>query len=347
MSGPSMARIVSKLRHGFTAIAVSASMCMLAWDAQACAPDTNNEISIPNRVYTSFNAGDVMVDWGAAGSAGYLEKCAPNQRGTFRYSASRASLGSTEGYETFPTSDPDIGMQVRYQYPRSRMSDGAPRWSDWMGLTEAGEEFTVVTHIGAELGTEYVMMNVEFRFIALADIAGTRRIATDQILHVEDLSFGTTLHQKFYSGFELYAPRTASCWFASVEDAVTLPLTHTMMLTKEGDVGPSKGFQWSFRCDYGNLGATEAIGIEYTAGTTVTDADDGRMSVTGGAQGVDLQVRRWNGSSMVPVTLKSKAWVRRDEVAGTEELEVRYIRNADPLKPGPANGSLKIYIEPW
>ncbi|WP_353075243.1 fimbrial protein [Stenotrophomonas sepilia] len=304
-------------------------------------------IDVASRVYTSHAAGSIIADWAEVGTSNYLEKCTPNQRGTFGISANEPSVGSSGGYETFPTSDPGIGIQVRYAYPRGRDLTGSARWSDWIGLTETQNRVTVFTHHGVDPFSDYVDVRVQFRFVARTDISGNRTIERGRILHVEDQYWGTTLHQKQYESFTLDAPRAANCWFTSVDDAVTLPLTSTMMLTKEGDVGPSKGFKWSFRCDYGNLGATEAIGIDYTAGTAATDPDNGRMSVTGGAQGVDLQVRRWNGSAMVPVNLGSREWVRRDEVSGTEELDVRYMRNSDPLVPGPANGSLKIYIEPW
>lgn len=338
----------SKARS-FTSMALLASMCALAWSAHACTANGNNLITVPDRVYTSFSAGDIITDWGPAGDATYLETCTPNQTGWFRFSAGKPKVATHGGYDTFSTSDPGIGLQVRYSYPRSRGLNGEPVWSEWKGLTETGEDVRVYTHIGGDIFYHYVQTNLQFRFVALADISGDRGIKSDTILQVDDLSFGTKLHQKWYDWFYLDAPRAASCWFARPPaDKVLLPPASKWELNKEGALSTPATFTWSWQCNGGNLGHDGQGDFMYGAATTVTG--DGRMSVTGGAKGVDLLVTttRNGGGRYVPV--KFNRWYSNDGnlgTSGTESLQVRYIRNADPdLVLGSANGGLTIQLLP-
>ncbi|GMR28336.1 hypothetical protein STENOSP10_25560 [Stenotrophomonas sepilia] len=348
-NNPGMSRT---LRRGVTVITLLVSMCWTAWSAHACSADPHNLISVPSRVYTSYAAGSVIADWAEVGSGNYLEKCTPNQRGTFRFSATQSSVGSIGGYETFPTSDTGIGIQVRYSYPRSRDTMGAPRWSDWVALTETANDITVVTHLGPDLDTQYVQVRLQFRFVARTDISGNRSIARGEIINVEDMSFGTTLNQKTHERFSLDAPRRPSCWFTKSPDTrVTLPDAYNMKLNKEGALSDPASFSWSWQCDAGNLGHSGDGDFKYDAATTVTDADGGRMSVTGGARGVDLLVTTTRNGDGNYVPVRFARWYSQDDgsmgTRGTEYLQVRYIRNADPdLVIGRANGGLKITLEP-
>lgn len=331
-----------------------ACLGILSWEASACTADGSNLIETGSRVYTGFAAGEVISDWASVPNATYLEKCAPDQSGSFRFSAAATVVGSTGGYQTFATSNPNIGVQVRYRYPESRGWDSGPVWSAWRGLTDSSETAAVVTHIGVDPFTEYVIVQTQLRFIALNTISGDQRVERGQIMQVDDESFGTSLHQKVFEAFDLWAPRAASCWFTRVPTGsnVRLPDAYSMTLNKEGALSDPESFTWSWACDDGNVGHTGGGDFKYEAATTVTDPTSGRMSVTGGAKGVDLLVTttRNGGGKYVPVQFNE--WYSNLSggglgLSGTESLQVRYVRNADPdLVIGPANGGLRIVLEP-
>lgn len=349
-------RFRGRLPGRTSALLLCACMSIAAGDAWACEADGENLIRTTSRVYNGYAAGDVIADWASTGSATYLHRCAPNGRGMLTISAAEASIGSVGGFEMFETSNPRVGMQIRYRYPRGRSSiDGSPIWSAWIGLTETPSSVNVATHIGFALDTEYVNIDTQMRLVALTDISGDQHIPRTQIMTVDDETFGTTLNQKVFEAFDLYAPRDASCWFRTLPTGnnVKLPDAHSMRLNKEGALSDPASFTWSWACDEGNQGHTGGGDFMYEAATTVTDPTGGRMSVTGGAKGVDLLVTttRNGGGKYMPIEFNR--WYSNLSggglgLSGTESLQVHYVRNAEAdLVVGTANGGLKIVLEPY
>ncbi|TIK68121.1 hypothetical protein E4416_01490 [Stenotrophomonas maltophilia] len=323
----------------------------MAADAVACVADTSELIESQSVVYfESFSAGEVITKWSNGSQGNYLEGCALDTRVTFSVVAVGAPISWVEGIPVFATDNPNVGIQFQYQYNPRRIGTGGPIWSTWRDLSTTASIINTASYAGSWPYTDYAGLNYRARFVAIRSFSGTQQIGRTRVAHVTDLTFGITLNQRVFESFRLEAPRHRSCGFSGTVDGrnIAMPFTHTSSLPNKGDTSRAAGFSWDFRCDYGNIeDVTKAMGIDYTAGTPVVDAADGRMRVTGGAQGVDLQVRRRQDGDMVPVDLRSRAWVRYDAETGSEYLEVRYIRNADPLIPGVANGALKIYIEPW
>lgn len=338
------------VRHGWGLLAVGVMGAAMAVDALACVANTNELIDSQTVVYSeSFSAGDVITAWSGSSRGEYLEKCPENIRVNLSVVANSSPVSSVDDIPVYATDNPNVGIQFQYQYNPSRRGVGTPVWSPWRNLSTTAESLSTASYVGADVGTEYVGLNYRARFVALRAFSGNQRVGRTRVATVTDETFGINLSQRVFEAFHLDAPRQRSCGFSGTVDGrnIAMPFTHTSSLRKEGDESRAAEFNWSFSCDYGNLGGTEAIGIDYTAGTAAVDAENGRMRVTGGATGVDLQVRRRVAGDMVPVDLRSRAWVRHDAETGTEYLDVRYIRNADPLVPGRANGALKIYIEPW
>lgn len=331
------------------AAVVFACLSILAWEAKACVANGDNLISTRSRVYSGFAAGEIIADWAEIGESTYLEGCTPDQTGSLTISAAEVSIGSQGGYSTYATSNPNIGMQVRYLYPERRGVNGSAIWSSWRGLTEAGETPTVVTHAGAHPYTEYVMVRIELRLIALNDISGDQRVERTQILQVTDESWGTSLHQKLFDAFDLWEPRAAKCEFITFPSKVTLPDAYSMKLHKEGALSDPATFTWRWSCKAGNLGHSGQGDFKYQALTSVADPNSGRMAVTGGAKGVDLLLTTTRGgSSGTYVPVRFDRWYGGSlGTSGTESLQVRYVRNADPdLVIGQANAGVRIVLEP-
>lgn len=337
--------------HGLAMLAAAVMGTGLAADAVACVADTDELIDSRSLVYfESFSAGDVITPWSGSSNGTYLEKCAPNTSVGLSIVANGSPVSTVDGIPVFATDNANVGIQFQYQFNGRRVGSGGPVWSTWRNLSTTAVNISTVSYVGPDVYTEYVGLNYRARFVALRSFSGNQSVGRTQVANVTDRTFGITLNQRVFEAFRLDAPRRASCGFSGTVDGrrIALPFTHTTSLPKEGDTSRAAGFSWAFRCDYGNIeGVTRAMGIDYTAGTAVVDAADGRMRVTGGAQGVDLQVRRNAAGRMVPVDLRSGAWIRYNAETGSEYLEVRYIRNASPLIPGAANGALKIHITPW
>lgn len=322
--------------------------------AMACTADADEIIDSRSLVYDeSFSAGDPITSWSNSSRGEYLEGCAENSRVRLSIVATSTPVDMVDDIPVFATDNENVGIQFQYQFNERRGVGGGPSWSTWRDLTTTSVDHNTISYVGSHLYTEYVGLNYRARFVARRSFSGDQRVGRTRVADVTDLTYGIVLNQRVFDGFQLDAPIQRSCGYIGDVDGlkVELPFTHTSSLRNEGDAGPSSEFSWSFRCDYGNRGEEEAMGIRYRAGTTLVDADNGLMSVKdGGAKGVDLQVRRRQGGSMVPVRFAEPGdnkWVRYDAETGTEYLDVRYVRNADPLVPGPANGSLVIYIEPW
>ncbi len=322
--------------------------------AMACTADPNELIESRNLVYQDgFSVGAVITDWSNGAQGNYLEGCAPNVWVSLSIVATSVPVGTVDEMPVFATDNANVGVQFQYQYNRGRGEGGGPSWSAWYDLSTTAATHVTRSFVGTHPITEYVGLNYRARFVALRAFSGDQRVGRVQVADVTDLTYGNALNQRVFTGFRLDAPIQRSCAFTGAVDGrkVELPFTHVSSLKDEGDVGRAAEFSWSFQCDYGNQGEEEAMGIKYEAGTTLVNAEQGLMSVTGGATGVDLQVRRRDGGTMVPVVFSTPGerprWIKYEAEEGTEYLDVRYRRNADPLVAGEANGSLLIYIEPW
>lgn len=357
MKFPAMDRISSRTRAERRVMTIRTAFAICAmlpfYSAVACTADTDELIEGRSLVYDeTFSAGDAITSWSNGSQGNYLEGCAPNSRVRLSIVATGAQVGTVDDIPVFATDNDNVGIQFRYQFNESRGTGGGNYWSSWRDLTTTAQEHDTISFVGMAWDTEYVGLRYQARFVARRAFTGDQRIGRTRVAEVSDLTGGIALNQRVFESFRIDAPRQRSCVFSGEVDGRTikLPYTHTSMLESEGKEGPSAPFSWNFSCDWGNLGQEEAIGIRYTAGTTLIDATKGLMAVDGTAKGVYLQVRRREGSNMVPIGLAepgNSRWVKRTGDTGTEYLDVRYVRNADPLVTGTANGSLKIYIEPY
>ncbi|WP_434211937.1 hypothetical protein [[Pseudomonas] boreopolis] len=339
------------IRHAASSLA-SIALGTSAFAAHACVADTSNLIGTSDHVYTSFSAGAIISDWKNVAQSRYLMGCTGHTSNYFGVSAVSAPIGSHGGYWTYPTSNPNIGAQVRYRYPAAVDSGGWPVWSDWEGLEDAGKWILVWSHEGADLYTTQVSIDMQMRFVALNDLSGDQSVGRGQIINIDTDNWGVTAHQKVFEAYTLFAPRGPACWFTALPPGrIGLPKAYDMKLNKEGAVSDPYDFTWSWQCDDGNTGHTGGGDFKYDAATAVTGK--GRMSVTGGAKGVDLLVTTTRNGAGRYVPVEFGKWYSHLSGGGlggwgTERLRVQYIRNAEPdLVVGPANGGLKIVLEPY
>lgn len=323
--------------------ALAASPAALA----ACLANPNNVAGHIDVQYREHEAGEAITDW-QRGSGNYLRECPLWEKVRFTLEPATGWVGTYDGYDTFSTANPNIGVQYEYRYATATGPSGHPTMGPWTKLGRNPVDIVVSAHHFASIVTSQVDIEYDVRFVALNKITSSQSLSDVQPVNVVVESGYPDVNNFVWSGFDLIAPRQASCWFVGDVDGrnVKLPFTHTSMLKDEGDTGPAARFSWSWNCDPGNQGHTGGGDFMYRAVTSVTDAA-GRMAVDGDAKGVELLVTRTDGGKETPIVFDR--WYGdfgRVEYSGREDLQVRYYRNGDPLKPGAANGGLVIRLLP-
>lgn len=318
--------------------------------AQACISNPNNSVGFKSLNLTgSLVAGDVISDW-TRGSAMYLWECPVGQTVDVSLSQSLTYAGTIGGRETFATSNGNIGVQFEYQYANGFNANGTVRMSSWIPLTRGTHDITLHGDSAAAIVNSAIGIYYDMRFVALNDISGDQEVKDVQPVDLQVKSHGFSVNQFVWEGVYLTAPRAPSCVFSGgVGRTIDVPTAYTSQLKDEGDMGRAQRFSWSWSCDPGaGTEYNDRGDFRYRSTTTVTEEKGGRMRVTGGATGVDILVTRRNGSGdQEPIHFNR--WYGdffNVPLSGSEDMEVRYIRNKDALNVGEANAGLIIDIEP-
>ncbi|WP_434211943.1 fimbrial protein [[Pseudomonas] boreopolis] len=334
------ARLAKRARAVLALVAMSAALA--SGDALACGTLEKTDFKYFTVVYSSGNAGDVLGPWHEAPSTLY-SRCWASVPIPISIEGFGAYLGEMSGYPTFASPDKRIGMQIQYKYNNA---DGGG-WTGWQNVTQ---NLTYI-NIQPEGGMRDALVRMDFRvrLVALERISENITLFSALTGIIKAHIFGDYRDDTYaprWQEIHVETPRAASCRFRTLPagNKVDIEPVSVMFLRNPGDVSRSTPFSWSYTCDPGNEGHSGMAGITYGAVTTVTDGANGRMAVTGGAKGVDLQVLRKTGSTVTPIVFGNRY---RTPPTATEDLEVRYYRTTDPLVPGAANGGLTIELLPW
>lgn len=111
-----------------------------------------------------------------------------------------------------------------------------------------------------------------------------------------------------------------------------------------GSTSTAKEFSWTTQCD---PSTPQTVDVTYTSLTAVTDAQLGRAAVSGGARGIEFEVRRAvtpGTPDGTPVAFGSAYDLGSSTANPGETLSVRYVRTG-ALSSGRADGGITIKLD--
>ncbi|GEM_PF-3070938 len=318
---------------------LAAALLLGAWTAQACTPHTAQMgPSMADKYWVYEGIGKPLTGWGqlmtpdGIGELFLYQGCTGGSSYQVEHIPDLPYWGiADDGAAVFEIAE-NVGVEFRVSRGLEGFGASHPVGSGGVTLNVSG---------GAN-----IRMRLWYRYIAIKDVsAGVNLYPGGYTWTFNNLDDATLSSSRSNQGETIYKyvpPPPPSCWFVRAPaKTVAMPHTTVGMLERDGS-GPQSAFNWSFNC----ISATGAA-VEYSPGTSSTDPKTGKMAiekVAGGAEGVELEVRRstTSGGRKNPVEF-GKSYAR--DTSGSEYLEVRYVPTGDELKPGPANGSLKVNLD--
>ena len=334
-----------------------ALLCLLAPAGAveaACSAGPQKWMAAQAGYYDSYEAGDVVVDWMTAPVAYYVD-CDPISSAQMMLRSATGFAGFHQGRTTFRTDHEGIGIQMEYRYVQSINGAGQPVYSEWQEPGTAGTPITAHAHYVKGTPTAPIIVEVDYRFIALREFSGETIAMGDlEPLVASDRSYGFSLEQLSVEGPQRRLREIASCSFsARPPTSLRLPDTHTSLLKNTGDMGEPADFSFSWSCRAGNQGHSGRGDFRFRSADAITDSA-GHLATSGDAKGVDMLVtlERSDGTQE-PIVFET--WYANHLSPGTgglpssgsQAMQVRFIRNASPLVPGTASSTLTIEAIPF
>ncbi|KRG52540.1 hypothetical protein ARC23_05260 [Stenotrophomonas beteli] len=322
----------------------------------ACAVGPQKWMPAPTGFYDAYSAGDVVTSWVRADIA-YFVDCDPISSADLSLGTTTGLAGMHDGRFTFRTDHDGIGIQLEYRYIRAISGSGQPEYSAWIQPGTASNRFTAHAEYIKGNATASIPVQVDYRFIALRDFSGEPILLEDiEPLLAIDLSHGFSLNQLVVEGVRQRPREEASCEFSARPPAtLELPATAMSSLKNKGDVGAAADFSFAWTCKAGNQGHSGRADFEFLSDAAI-GATPGHLSTTGDAEGVDMLVAiQYPDGSYKPVVFGSGQWYANRLSPGTgglpstgrQNLQVRFIRNAAPLRPGTARSTMTINLVPF
>lgn len=332
-----------------------ALLCVIApATATACAAGPQKWMPTSFGYYDSFKTGDVMVGWVRAVVPYYVD-CSPTASAQLSIGSATSLAGVHDGRITFKTEHDGVGIQLEYRYIQSIAGSGQPVYSEWQEVGTAASSLIARAEYMRDNPTASIPIEVDYRFIALRDFSD-ESIAMGDIepLRVTDGSHGLSLNQLIVEGVRQSPRVEASCEFSARPPArLQLPLTAASSLRAPGDVGPAADFSFSWSCRAGNQGHSGKGDFRFKSAAAVSGSP-GQLSTTGDAGGVNMLVtlERKDGSQE-PIVFDT--WYANRLSPGTgglpangsQAMQVRFVRTAQPIVPGVASSTLTIEAIPY
>lgn len=345
---------IDKRRHcvapTFMAMALSALLLGASWTAAAaCRGPYDDEVKgPPSGVYRGHTAGDALTDWLRAGKT--VLTCDGKTVASITVAPAGAYVGEYDGRATFATPNAKVGYQLEYRYPESVDSDGATSMSGWIRVEQTSRTFTMYGGYAHHWDPtnppdSNIQLEFDIRYIALEELTGDESIGYTQAVQLTDNTYGTAFNQLLWTPFRLERYVAPSCWFGTLPSPVPMAETSMWDLPNAGDASARTTFNWSYSCSGTGLSGATVI---YGSTNTIVDASKGLIAVDddgGAATGVVLEVRREvSGSGNGTAVRLNSSYAL--PASATERMQVRYIRTADPIQAGTANGNLTIELTP-
>ncbi|KRG52537.1 hypothetical protein ARC23_05245 [Stenotrophomonas beteli] len=246
-----------------------------------------------------------------------------------------------------------MGVQLRYQYLEAAHL-GTETWSDWAYVGSSSRRFNAKPVFDRNIPLTGLPLRVEVFFIALRDVSSTERIEVGELdppFELQDHSYSQDLSGAFVTGFLVRPYVYASCDYTrSPPSTLALASTSVVNLRAEGDVGPAVDFSFAWRCEGGDDRGGGAD-FQFTSSKAL-GTSNGLLRVDGDASGVDMLVTMKDRyGNQMPVPLGTHWWASHHYGRGTplpdigsQEMQVRFRRNKDVLKPGNASSSMTVHL---
>ncbi|HGM5876244.1 TPA: hypothetical protein ACKP4S_000713 [Stenotrophomonas maltophilia] len=348
-----LTNIHQKICRGALRVAVAAVAFIGAAEASAaCTVANGHYIGVPvSQTHEGFSYGERIK----AGShrTNILKDCVRSSGADLSISPSLAFVGEVNGIPTFATASYLVGAQFRYRYIEAA-SWSTETWSSWFNLGATTQSFHAKAIYNRDEPLTGLPVEVEVIYVALADIPSNLEFGIDDLdppFELEDNSYGQRLEAALALSFSLRPVRYAYCHFSAWPPSrLNLARTHTSLLDKEGAVGPATDFSFAWQCAAGDDrdgGADFQFISSKALGTS-----DGLLGVDGDAKGVDMLVTmKDKAGNQMPIPLGTHWWASYHYHRGTalpdsgrQEMQVRFRRNKDEIKPGNASSTLTVHL---
>lgn len=335
-------------RRLLQALAAAATLAA-CWTAAACTPVTTSLYPDPASpsdgwVYDGLDEplyGWTLI-WGSPATAANVvyEGCMDGTRYELDLQPDLTPTGTTiDGAEVFIADSGAGRLGIQF---RAAGRVGSGDWGTEIDVKEGQANLVETASVGGKME-----IRIWYRYIALADMSGDSSFQAVPYRWRFEKPGGEQKGYKIVQGHSKNAyvpPPPVLCRFLSLAppSTVNLPLTTVAMLKSAGDSGPAASIHWDWSCE-----DSASPKIVYTAGTSTVGLGQGQMSVKaepGAAEGVVLEVRRANSSSGTKTPVEFGKAYSGSNWYGNEHLDVRYVRTADALKTGSANGSMTISL---
>lgn len=345
--------IHTRIRGGALKVAVAAALSLAAANASAaCRVGSIPFLSTPASVpHEGFSAGEQINSAGA--NVPLFRDCDRSTGADLSIGPSLTYVGEVDGNPTFQTGYSDIGVQLRYRYLEAATSS-AETWSSWFYVSDSRRSFHAKARYDKNSALSDLPLEVQAFFIALNHINSTVNISVtdlDPPFELEDDSYGQDLAGTVVTGFSIRPYRYASCDYTRRPPGTqSLASTSVAHLKAEGDLGPAVDFSFAWRCTGGD---DRAGGADFQFLSSKAEGTaDGLLRVDGDASGVDMLVTmKGKDGKQMPVPLGTHWWASHHYGRGTplpdvgsQEMQVRFRRNKDVLKPGDASSTMTVRL---
>lgn len=342
-----------QFRRGALRGAAVAVLCMGAANAwAACTANTVPFMSTPASVpHEGFRSGDRLNSTGA--NVALFRDCDRFSGADLSVGPALAYVGEVAGIPTFRTVSSAVGVQLRYRYLETASSSGET-WSDWFYVSDSRRSFHAKASYNRDTTQTALPFAVEVFFIALRDINSYETVSIgdlDPPFNLQDHSYGEDLAGTLVTGFTIRPYRYASCWFTSrPPSTLQLASTSVVNLSAEGDLGPAVDFSFAWKCESGDDRGGGAD-FQFTSSKAL-GTSGGLLSVDGDASGVDMLVTmKGKDGKQIPVPLGTHWWASHHYGVGrslpdesSQEMQVRFRKNKDVLKPGNASSTMTVHL---
>lgn len=288
-----------------------------------------------------YSRGDVVLDWQDV-RRGFFGNCAAGATAEIEFTPTLEYAEDIDGVPTFyGPNGTDLGVQIYIE------GHGA--------VGTGGAKVPVAAEWNSGVGMYAISLEVSHRIVALQTI--NRSASTGYMggaLEVGDRTFGHVMYDLEFDDYSITKNTYTSCSFTSEPGDVPVPSTHISVLRNEGDMGKEHAFSFGWSCFIGNVPG-ESTGGDFYLSSPNGSGTDGRLATEGSATGVDMLVTLTDNKNNKVPALFDGDWYSNHSgfsvpgegvgVSGTQQMQVRFIRNSDPLNAGDASAEMTIHLD--
>lgn len=299
---------------------------------------TGASITGEHRFDDPYSRGDEVLGWQDV-TRGFFGNCAAGAEAEIEFMPTMGYLEDIDGIPTFDASDKALGLQIHIE-----------------GHGYVGASGATVSARAKEVSGEHtISLVVSHRIVALSTINESAEMPyLDTAVRVDDRTFGYNMRELEFDGYKILRNTYTFCYFNGETGDVELPATHVTALRSEGDKGKEQNFSFRWQCNIGNVPG-ESQGGDFYLSSPNGSGTDGTLKTKGSATGVDMLVTLTDNKDDKVPALFNGDWYSNHSgfskpgegvgASGTQQMQVRFIRNSDPLSAGDATAEMTIHLD--